>query len=198
MRDTQAIAHTPSADQIKEDCVSKSPQRSQARPREASIWRELLNLAIKTTVIVLAFVALSTFLFGIMRYQEPWMAPSIKDGDVVMFYRYNQSGYMPRDAVVLMYNGKKQVRRVVATAGDTVDITEGGLMINGAMQQEPDIYQKTERYRDGIDFPLTVPEGQVFVLGDSRKDVMDSRVYGCVDIKDTLGKVMAVLRRRGI
>jgi signal peptidase I len=126
------------------------------------------------------------------------MSPAIKDGDLVMFYRYTKSGYQPRDVIVLDYNGQKQVRRVIATAGDVVDIVDDKLKINGATQQEDGIYQKTERYQDGVDFPLVVPEGQVFVLSDSRVGAIDSRIYGCVEIDDTLGKVMAVLRRRSI
>jgi len=100
--------------------------------------------------------------------------------------------------VVVDYSGKTQARRVVATAGDTVDIAEGGLVVNSALQHEPGISQMTERYKDGVDFPLTVPEGHVFLLGDSRAGAADSRIYGCVSIEDTLGKVMAVVRRRDI
>ena len=73
-----------------------------------------------------------------------------------------------------------------------------GLLINGSLQQEQEIYQKTERYQEGGEFPLTVPEGQVFVLGDSRSGATDSRIYGSVEIEDTLGKVMTVIRRRSI
>ena len=126
------------------------------------------------------------------------MAPAIKDGDLVFFYRYTSAGYLPQDVIVLEYNGQRQARRVVATAGDTVDITENGLVINGAQQHEPEIHHKTERYQDGVSFPLTVPERQVFVLGDNRTDSTDSRKYGCIRIEDTLGKVMTVIRRRDI
>jgi len=126
------------------------------------------------------------------------MAPAIKDGDLVLFYRYTGAGYLPQDVVVLTYNGQRQARRVVATAGDTVDITEDSLLINGAPQRELEIHQETQRYQEGVSFPLTVPEGQVFVLGDSRIGATDSRIYGCVKIEDTLGKVMTVIRRRNI
>jgi len=166
--------------------------------QSSPILKDLFFLLVKIVSIALVFVLLFTFLFGIMRYQEPSMAPAVKDGDLVLFYRYNASGYQPQDAVVLEFAGRMQVRRVVATAGDNVDIAEGGLIINGALQQESEIYQRTERYEDGIIFPLTVPEGQVFVLSDSRTGATDSRIYGCVEISDTLGKVMAVIRRRGI
>ena len=164
----------------------------------APLLKELLYLFIKIVSIAAVFALMFTFLYGGIRYSEPSMAPMIKDGDLVIFYRYTKSGYQQKDAVALDFKGQRQVRRVIATAGDIVDITEQGLIINGALQQEPDIFQKTERYQDGIDFPLTVPEGQIFVLGDSRVGATDSRIYGCVKIEDTLGKVMAIIRRRNI
>lgn len=155
-------------------------------------------LLIKITLIVVVFAALFTFLFGAMRYPEPAMAPAIKDGDLVLFYRYGANSYLPRDAVVLEHDGQQQVRRIVATADDVVDITVEGLVINGALQQEPEIYMKTERYQEGIDFPLTVPEGEVFVLGDRRAGATDSRIYGCVRTEEISGKVITVIRRRSI
>ncbi|MCL2146527.1 MAG: signal peptidase I [Synergistaceae bacterium] len=167
-------------------------------PVTQPVWKDISLLFLKIASIILVFVLLFTFLFGIVRFQEPSMDPAIKDGDLVIFYRYTKSGYLPQDVIALDYNGKRQVRRVVATAGDEVDITDEGLMINGAVQQEPSIFQQTERYQEGVSFPLTVPEGEVFVLGDSRTGITDSRIYGSVRIEDTLGKVMTVIRRRGI
>jgi len=167
-------------------------------PPKPSVWKDLLYLLLKIASISLVFLLLFTFLFGLIRYQEPAMDPALKDGDLVVFHRYTKSGYLPRDAVVLDHNGRRQVRRVVATAGDTVDITADGLVINGALQQEPEIFQRTERYAEGISFPITVPEGEVFLLGDSREGATDSRIYGCVKIEDTKGKVMTVIRRRSI
>ena len=127
------------------------------------LWKELSFLILKIASILLIAVLLFTFMFGFVRYQEPHMDPAIKDGDLVLFYRHTKGEYLPGDTVVLEFEGQKQVRRVIATAGDIVDIAEGGLYINGALQQEAEIYQRTERYADGIDFPLTVPEGQVFL-----------------------------------
>lgn len=168
-----------------------------APPPQPPLWKEVLLLLGKIAAICLAFLLLFTFLFGLYRNADSDMTPAVKDGDLVIFYRLDKR-YIAGDVLVLEFEGKKQVRRVVATAGDTVDITEEGLMINGAIQQEPDIYFATYRYERGTGFPVTLGEGQVFVLGDHRINATDSRVYGVVDIQDTLGKVMAVFRRRGI
>ena len=160
------------------------------------VIKDLLSLLVKIAVIAAAFVVLFTFVFGLIRYDEPSMAPAIKDGDLVVFYRLNSAGYLPQDLVVVDFEGERQARRVVATAGDMVDITEEGLMVNGSLQLEPDIFQDTERYVDGVDFPLTVPARHIFVLGDSRENATDSRIYGCVSNEDTLGKVMLLIRRK--
>ena len=158
-----------------------------------SVLREILYLLLKIVAIAAAFVVVFTFVFGVLRYSENAMLPAVKDGDLVFYYRLEKE-YTASDLVVLRYQGHEQVRRVVATAGDVVDITEEGLMINGALQQEHEIY---ERYDTGVEFPMELKEGQIFVLGDSRENASDSRVYGAGDVHDTLGKVMTIVRRRG-
>ena len=165
--------------------------------KKYSTWEELVFLIIKIIAIILFFIIIFTFLYGAIRYPEASMNPAIKDGDLVFYYRYTRD-YLPQDVIVLNTSGYKQVRRVIATAGDIVDITEEGLLVNGALQQEPEIYQRTYKYHEGVNFPLTVQKGEVFVLADSRIGTTDSRIYGCVRIENTLGKVMTIIRRRSI
>jgi signal peptidase I len=177
--------------------LDQSPGRLQIIQSENSLWLDLLNLVLKIAMIAITFMLLSTCLFGFHRNMDPDMVPMIKDGDLVLYYRLDKD-YSIGDLLLLSYNGKLQVRRVAARAGDTVDIAENGLSINGAIQSEFNIYQPTQPYEDGIPFPLTVPEGQVFVLGDARENATDSRVYGAVKTEDTLGSVITVIRRRSL
>lgn len=164
-------------------------------PQPVPLWKDILSLLLKTGILILLFLALFTFVFGMFRNQDADMYPNIKDGDLVVYYRLDRD-YTARDLLVLDYQGDRQVRRVIAVAGDTVDITEDGLLVNGSPQQEPGIYEATERYAEGMEFPATLKDGEVFVLGDAREDAEDSRIYGVVDTEDTLGKVMIVIRRR--
>ena len=138
-----------------------------------------------------------TFLYGIVRINDISMKPSIKDGDLVVYYRLDHR-FISGDVAVFEKDNKTTTGRVVAVAGDTVDITKDGLMINGAEQISQDIYFDTTRFKNGVDFPLTVKEGQIFVLGDNRPKASDSRIYGCIDLKDIRGKVIAIIRSRGI
>ncbi|MCL2654490.1 MAG: signal peptidase I [Coriobacteriia bacterium] len=185
---TQAQAQAPAQ--------TPAPAPAPASPAKApSLWREAIALLIKIAVIVLTFALLFTFAYGIHRSMEPGMNPAVKDGDLVITYRLDKK-YAIGDLLLLEFKGETQVRRVVAGAGDVVDITESGLVINGALQQEPNIYQKTQPYDGGISFPVTVGPGQVFVLGDARENATDSRVYGPVNTKDTQGTAISLIRRR--
>lgn len=123
------------------------------------------------------------------------MSPAVKPGDLVIYYRL-ESKVVPKDLVIFEHEKNKQIHRVVAVEGDTVDITEEGLVINGALQQEAHIHTKTEPYREGIKFPITVGEGEVFLLSDNREGGVDSRIYGTVPIKALSGEVITIIRRR--
>ena len=162
-----------------------------------SLWPELRALLLKITVIVGIVVLLFTFVYGLHYNREPGMYPAVKDGDLVLYYRLGKN-YHANDVLLVVFEGKTQVRRVIATAGDTVDINEEGLTINGALQQEPDIYQETQRYAQGAAFPLTLADDEVFVLGDARENATDSRIYGSVKTRDTRGTVISILRRRNL
>lgn len=194
-----AAVEAPVQKPVEAPTVAAAPEQvpENAPAREPSLLRDVLLLLLKVGTLLLALVLLFTFMYGLHRTVEPSMKPAVQDGDLLIFYRLDKT-YVIADVVLLDYEGQRQARRVVAMAGDVVDITEDGLFINGALQQEPDIYQPTQRYVDGVSFPLTVGEGQVFVLADARVDATDSRVYGPVDVNDTMGKVITVLRRRNI
>jgi len=170
--------------------------RGQDRER-SSLLRDLRSLGLKIGAIALVAALAFTLVYGLHYNTEPGMNPSVKDGDLVVYYRWDKT-YHADDLVLMTYEGEKQVRRVAATAGDTVDVTGEGLVINGAIQQEPGIYQKTERYAEGVEFPLTIGEGEVFLLGDARENSTDSRIYGPVKIDDTGGTVITLLRRRNL
>jgi signal peptidase I len=159
--------------------------------------RELAGLLLKLSVAAALIVLLLTFVFGLFRATGPDMVPAVKDGDLVAFYRLDRD-YAAGDLVVLNYEGTMQVRRAVAIAGDTVDITEVGLVINGAPQLEPGAFGKTTRYEGGTALPVALGEGEVFVLGDGREGAVDSRIYGAVASRDTLGTAIALVRRRGL
>lgn len=167
------------------------------RVQETTIKQDVVLLLLKMAFIVLTIFLVFTFLYGIVRINDLSMKPAIRDGDLAIYYRLDKY-YVAGDVAAFEDDGRTTTGRVAAVAGDTVDITKDGLKINGALQVSQDIYFGTTQYKDGVNFPLTVGEGQIFVLGDNRPQATDSRIYGCINISDVKGKVIAIIRTRGV
>ncbi|NLA72704.1 MAG: signal peptidase I, partial [Clostridiales bacterium] len=91
-------------------------------------------------------------------------------------------------------------KRVIAVSGDKVYInfSTGKVYVNELELVEYYVNSPTERQYD-IAFPITVPEGSVFLLGDNRNDSLDSRssLIGCVDERSVIGKVLFKLSITG-
>lgn len=168
----------------------------QEEKKEISVKDDVLFLVVKIFIFVGLLAILFLFIFGICRCNDDMMSPAFKDGDLAVFYRL-QKEFQPSDTIVIEKDGETQVRRIIAKAGDEVDLTEDGLKINGYLQQEKEIYAETLPYTEGISFPITVKEGEYFVLGDNRTNAKDSRIYGTVKQEEIKGVVITLLRRRG-
>lgn len=162
--------------------------------RTTTVFGDLLALAIKIGIILLVLSAALTFVFGLERVKDNTMAPAIKVGDILLYYRLDRD-YAISECCVINFDGERQIRRVVAKAGDTVDIDSEGLIINGAHQED---YRRLSLYEGGYAFPVTLGSGEIFVLGDSTEGTADSRIYGPVEAAETEGTVVTVLRRRNI
>jgi len=168
------------------------------RPRKPpSLFKDVLNLLAKVLAIAVIIMLLFTFMFGVLQVDDMSMSPAMKDGDLVFFYRLDRN-FVATDTVVVRYDGRTQVRRVVAIAGDEVDITPDGLTVNGMLQSEPYVFEETTQFEEGITFPIVVPPGEIFIMGDGRTQSIDSRIYGSVPASDTLGSVMTIVRRRNL
>ena len=168
---------------------------SKPAPKQVPVWEDLLILLMKIGMILLAGFLVFTFVYGIVRVSYMEMSPAVKEGDLVIYYRIGKN-YIQSDLVAVEVDGKVIIGRVVAQQGDTVDITADGLLVNGSLQQETDIQGETLPYEEGITFPVSLQEGEVFLLADNREGAEDSRIFGPVRISDTLGKVMTIIRTR--
>ncbi len=150
------------------------------------------NVAVILTAIVLIFI----FAFRIVGVDGESMMPTLKDKDWLII---SDLFYAPEkgDIVVLakesFMDGKMIVKRVIATEGQTVDIdfSEGTVSVDGRVLDEP--YTADGTYRNlGMVFPVTVPEGCVFVLGDNRNYSADSRDLrlGMVEEECIIGRLL--------
>ena len=147
--------------------------------------------AIVAALVVVTIVFL--FCFRVFNVAGPSMRPTLEDGDKVVV---STIGYNPKQGDIIVLSGtdglkKPIVKRVIAVEGDVVDInfTTGVVTVNGKEESYSD--ELTNQQAD-IAFPITVPEGTVFVLGDNRDVSLDSRSsrVGCVDERMIVGKVL--------
>lgn len=124
------------------------------------------------------------------------MFPAVKDGDLIIAFRLQQE-YAKDDVVVYKVDGETHVGRIVARATDVVTLDDSGtLLVNGTTQSGEIMYPTYAK--EGLSYPYAVPEGHVFILGDYRTQTEDSRDYGPIPMEDVEGKVITILRRRGL
>lgn len=170
--------------------------KAEGKRSSPSLKNDSLLLLFKIAFTCIFLLVVFTMIFGLEVVDDESMRPSVREGDIVLYYRLHKN-YSPRDLVVVKEDGGQSVRRVIAQAGDEVSMNEDGILVNGYRQQEDEIYTDTEAFVEGIKYPLIIGEGQIFVMGDDRPTSRDSRLYGPVDIKSaTKGKVLYVLKRR--
>lgn len=123
------------------------------------------------------------------------MLPSFNSGDRVVCLP-ELSGYERGDVIIISHATRKDesiIKRVIAVGGDTVDIDfyKGTVSVNGQVLDEPYVNTPTNLSYD-MTFPVTVPEGKLFVLGDNRNGSLDSRStdIGFINENKVLGKVV--------
>ncbi len=146
---------------------------------------------------VLAVVVLFTFIIRLIGVEGHSMVPTLQDGDrLLVLNSMLYDDYQYGDIVVLRkasFLDEPIVKRVIATAGQTVDIDfkTGSVYVDGVLLKEDYINELTFT-EEGTSFPLTVPEGCVFVMGDNRNHSSDSRDsrLGTVDIRYVIGKAV--------
>ncbi len=159
--------------------------------------RNVWTLLIKIAAILLSCYLLLTLMFGIGTAEGEDMYPRIRDGDLLIYYRLERE-FNIGDVIAFTINGRQLYGRIVGKAGDTVDITDDGqLVINGSVQQEEVFFETTIEGRQ-TELPVKLQGEEVFVLGDNRINAVDSRDFGPVQFRNIDGKVITLLRRRGL
>lgn len=166
------------------------------RRSKALLRRDYLQLLLRVLFIALCGWLLVSQVFLFAQAEGSGMFPAVKDGDLIFGYRL-QDAYAKDDVVVYTVQGRRHIGRVVAGAMDVVTLDDSGaLLVNGTPQSGEILYPTYAL--EGRTYPLRVPEGHVFILGDYRTQTEDSRNFGPVPLDDVEAKVITILRRRGL
>ena len=158
--------------------------------------RELYEWVQSLVGSVLVVVAVFTFGIRMLGVDGHSMLNTLQHDDRLLvvnpiFYHDYQYG----DIVILrktgVFDNDPIVKRVIAVGGQTVDIDfDAGVVYVDGEALEEDYIREPTYTAEGTEFPLTVPEGSIFVMGDNRNGSSDSRDYrlGTVDTRYVIGK----------
>jgi signal peptidase I len=144
--------------------------------------------SMQRTLLVGDFLFVNKFLYGSPVPFTDWRLPKIRTphrGDIIVFKSPS--------------TGQDFIKRCVAVAGDTVEVREKDLYLNGVRQNEPYIQHIAPDVRrrgsgDPRDWfgPYVVPPGNLFMMGDNRDNSADSRYWGPLPLNNIKGKAMFI------
>ncbi len=178
----------PAPEKAEPQVCAQSPRRKKA----AAMFEWVQSVVVAISVLFLVF----TFVLRPVKVVGDSMLPTLQDGNWLVISAFDRSPDYG-DIIVSTQPNKTQsgepvIKRVIATGGQTVDINFdfGIVYVDGVALDEPYILDRTYRSFD-VTFPLTVPEGYVFVMGDNRNDSLDSRTsrVGLINVNYVLGSV---------
>jgi signal peptidase I len=181
--------------------------------KQSSAIREIIETAL---IAILIFVGVRALVLN-FRVDGSSMLPSLVNGEMLLVNRnaydswdlYTLVDWLPgvehasakeftpfpgpHRGDVIVFNppvtsDKPYIKRVIGLPGDTVEIKDGGVYVNGTKLDETYLHGDTTDCQPRACDPVVVPEGSVFVLGDNRAHSSDSRYFGTVEIDNIVGK----------
>lgn len=182
MKKDKTVTELPSLSQLKTELERENYIGKYKRTFRSTIAVLLVTAAV---VVLLAFL-----IFPVFRIYGSSMSPTIKEGEIVISLK--GSKFECGDIIVLSFNNKLLVKRVMAGPGQWFDLDQdGNVYIDGNLIDEP--YLTDKAYGDcNISLPYQIPEGRYFVMGDNRSTSQDSRnsTVGCIAEEQIVGKAL--------
>ena len=164
-----------------------APTTAHSLRNEIRVWTRDLLIAIGLALVIIVF------LYQPVKVEGTSMAPLLSDQERIFINKfvYRFEPIQRRDVVVFWYpldRSKSFIMRIIGLPGETVEIRQGIVYVNGDPIQEPYV---PLQYEDMSDFgPIRVPRDSYFVMGDHRISSNDSRVFGPVASQFIYGRAV--------
>ncbi|NLO45052.1 MAG: signal peptidase I [Clostridiales bacterium] len=176
------------------DCLGETDVKAALTVKEKIASTVYDAISIFTSAIITIMV-IFTFVFRFVGVVGPSMEPTLWEDDWLAVTSHTGNPKHGDIVIITQPNAFNEpiVKRVVATAGQTVNIKNGNVFINGERLTETYISSDIFTERENLDnYPVTVPDGYVFVLGDNRSHSTDSRssLIGLIRNEYIIGKVV--------
>lgn len=173
------------------------PAQGADRPGSRSSTRNTLEWVAVLVIAVILAVLIKAFLIQAFKIPSESMEPTLMPGDRVVVNKLSYRAHdIHRGDVVVFRRPERApsgpgtpaqlIKRVIGLPGDVVTTQDFQVYVNGQRLIEPYLPPDTPTY--DIDNPITVPEGQILVLGDNRLHSGDGRYFGTIDVDTVIGR----------
>ena len=160
-----------------------------------SLGEEIKDWVVSIVIAVVLAMIIRTFVVELYLVDGPSMRPTLQHAQRLVVNKFIYHFRAPEKGEVLIFRYPKDpsrdfIKRVIDVPGDTIEIKDGNVFVNGELQNEDYILSKCRG-----DYPKsTIPEGHIFVMGDNRNNSEDSRFpdVGFVPFDLIKGKAMLV------
>jgi signal peptidase I len=159
-------------------------------------WRAILEIVQALALAVVISVVLNLFVVQVTEVRQRSMELTLEQNDRVLVSKVDYRFGAPQRGDIIVFNPPTDstipyVKRVIGLGGETIDLRDGKLYVNGKLIEYAETRgQRTTPQAATVAYPFTVPDGQVFVLGDNRQSSSDSRTFGSVPVGNIIGKVI--------
>ncbi len=159
--------------------------------KKYDIKKEIEDWIVSIAIAVVVALVIRNYVFTLVKVDGPSMNPTLTHGDLLYTNRFM---YEPEQGDIVIFRPPHSpetpyVKRVIAVAGQSVTINaqEHSVIVDGRILAED--YIKEPLLSAGImQYPVKVPEGYIFVLGDNRNNSTDSRTIGLIPVENVIGK----------
>lgn len=163
----------------------------------------LVSFIVTLGLAVAVAVVLRVFVIGTYQVPSGSMLDTIQIGDLLIGEKVSLHFSSPKRGDIVTFDSPREagttlIKRVIATEGQTIDLRDGSVYVDGELLDEPYVQGKaTESLSDlvgsaGITYPYTVPSGCIFVMGDNRTNSADSRYFGAVSTEAVTSRALFI------